>query len=361
MIPDCTLVTASFDLTKYNNKGRGFDETLKKMEALLQVPCYLVIFTDEKLYPCIKELRDKNNLNSLTKYIISSIEEIETMKYVEIVRKNRELYHPTKDERTCPESHLLTCNKLNFVLEIILSNPFNTSKFGWIDSNIGENFSKICTNYQNNMLLHVLNNCSEKFHIQISNVCDKKYIKKEHLKEYYERYRWVVCGCLFLTGKEIGLKIIEDFKKIFITTTEMGYGHGEEMMFLEILDKYYDNIERSYGDYQHILNNFVNITTGIDYIYNYIAKTYLRYGYHRECYDVCSKVINQFDNYQIKCDYNLYFLFLFNCYVSSYYLDKIKAKELAQKINKLLQVNPYMNKEYNKNKEFYDSQFAFIL
>ena len=30
------------------------------------------------------------------------------------------------------------------------------------------------------------------------------------------------------------------------------------MFYPEILDKYYNEIERSYGDYQHILNNFIN-------------------------------------------------------------------------------------------------------
>jgi len=28
------------------------------------------------------------------------------------------------------------------------------------------------------------------------------------------------------------------------------------MFYLELLDKHFDEIEKSYGDYQHILNNF---------------------------------------------------------------------------------------------------------
>ena len=29
---------------------------------------------------------------------------------------------------------------------------------------------------------------------------NKKYIKEENLREYYNSYKWVVCGCLFITG-----------------------------------------------------------------------------------------------------------------------------------------------------------------
>ena len=58
-------------------------------------------------------------------------------------------------------------------------------------------------------LLTILNNCSEdKFHIQILNVCNKDLIKEDRLNEYYSTYRWVVCGSLFITGKEVGLKIL---------------------------------------------------------------------------------------------------------------------------------------------------------
>ena len=183
-----------------------------KMNALLEVPCYLIIFTDKNLYECIKNKRDEYNLDYLTHYIVTDVEKLETFKYTEIVKKNREKYYPTKDERTCAESHIVCCSKFELVIKSIMLNPFNTTKFGWIDANIGENFSKICTNYKNNMLLNILNNCSEdKFHIQILNVCNKDLIKEDRLHEYYSTYRWVVCGSLFITGKEVGLKILNEF------------------------------------------------------------------------------------------------------------------------------------------------------
>jgi len=360
MIPDCTLTTACFDLTKYNSKSRDFNTTLENISSLLEVPCYLIIYTDNVLYEHIKNKRSDYNLNHLTKYIIMDVEELDSFKYRDKVIENRIKYHPTKDERTCTESHLLQSGKFELVMKTILSNPFHTTKFGWIDSNVGKDFSKICTNYKNNMLLYVLNNCREdKFHIQILNVCDKNMIKEDRLCEYYSQYRWVVCGCLFITGKDLGLKILTDLNNVFIDHTLKGYGHGEEMYYLEILDKYYDDIQRSYGDYQHILNNFIITSVGLYYILYLISDRYLKYGYYKECNECCSKMIKLYENYEIEMEYNIYFKYLFNYYVSSFYLHKEESKKILSKIQDLIQANPYINNIYISNKRFFDAQFSF--
>jgi len=360
--PDCSLVTACFDLTKYNKYSRDIEETINKINALLEVPCYLIIYTDTNLYPYIKNKRDEMKLGNFTHYEITETENLETFKYLNMVKKNREKYHPTKDERTCPESHLLCCSKFELVLKSMKLNPFKTSKFGWIDSNIGVNFSKICTNYKNNMLLNILNKCSEnKFHLQILNVCDKNFIKDKNLRDYYSSYRWLVCGCLFITGKEVGIKILNDLNNVFIKHTIYGYGHGEEMFYLEILDKYYDEIERSYGDYHHILNNFNEINEGLDYIL-YISNNYLNYGYYKECIECCLKAIKRYENFEIEMNYEVYFKFLFNLFISLYYCDKSKSKEVVIKMQNLIENNPCVNKIYLSNEGFYKNQFehAFI-
>ena len=80
---------------------------------------------------------------------------------------------------------------------------------------------RICENYSVDKFLNVLNNISEKFHIQILNVNDKKYKLDEYKKEYYQQYRWVVCGGFFTCGKEIGLTILSRLNDIFIKTTKL--------------------------------------------------------------------------------------------------------------------------------------------
>ena len=384
MIPDCTLTTACFDLTKYNPHGRHLETTLTNMTALLHVPCYLIIYTDPILYPHIQSIRnDQANLAHLTHYVVMEVESLSTFAYRDLVTENRKRYHPTRDERTCPESHLVCCSKFDLVLQSIALNPFQTTKFGWIDANVGPHFSKISVGPPDNkirLLLNILDHASpDKFHLQILNVCDKKYNLENNLEEYYSTYRWIVCGCLFLTGKHIGERILTDLHATFVQHTTLGYGHGEEMFYLPILETYYNDIHRSYGDYHHLLNNFASPTEGFDYI-QMIANKYLNHRYYRECLDCCSKVIQHFQDYEDVMisqgkmseglipqrgmseglNYPIYFNFLFVKYVASYYIDRDNAPTILASIRTLIDQNPSCKEIYLSNQGFYDIQFSFV-
>lgn len=352
MIPDCTLTTACYDLTKYNKYCMSGDDFINRFELLLKIKCYLIIFTDSLLYEKIKCIRNSYGFENITKYIVREFNELNIFKYTDIVKNNREKYHPTKDERTCAESHLLCCSKFDFVLESINLNPFNTNKFGWIDS-------KLCHSFGNIFLLENITNCSDNFQIQILNVCDKKYKNNEILREYYSQYRYIVCGGFFTTGKEIGIKILEDLNQEFIETTLSGYGHGEEMFYLSILDKYYDNIKKSYGDYQNMLENFIKPRNNFSYIYNYIIKNYLKFGYYRECYDCCKQMIEAIEDNKSNIDYFLYVEILFSLYLSSYYYKNTETLTIVNYIYELYNNNNLFKIEFDKNKHFYESQFKY--
>jgi hypothetical protein len=361
MIPDCTLTTACFDLTKYNPHCRDLETTLTNMTPLLQVPCYLIIYTDPVLAPHIQAIRnDQAHLAHLTHYIVMEVESLASFAYRDIVTENRKHYHPTRDERTCPESHLVCCSKFDLVLQSIRLNPFHTSKFGWIDANVGPNFSKISMAYKSQLLLNLLHQASpDKFHLQILNVCDKRYILENNLKEYYSTYQWVVCGCLFLTGKHVGERILTDLHATFVQHTVAGYGHGEEMFYLPILERHYDDIHRSYGDYHHLLHNFADPSVGFDYI-QMIATKYLNYQYYKECIDCCSKVIARYENFEVSINYQHWFQFLFTLYVASYYADRENAPAVLSRLRSLIELIPACKEIYQSNQGFYDSQFSFV-
>lgn len=357
MLSDCTLTTACFDLTKYNQHSRNVEQTIDNIKSLLELPCYLIIYTDLFYFPILKELRQ--HLDDFTHYVVMTLEEFNTFKYKDKVHENRIKYHPTKDERTCPESHLLCSSKFEMVLNSINNNPFNTSKFGWIDSNVGIHFKKMCVDYKNNKLLHILNQCHEnKFYLQILNVCDPNL--KNHLHEYYKQYRWVVCGCLFITSIEKGIPILNELNQIFINHTEAGYGHGEEMYYLEILDKYKEDLHLSYGDYHHILNNFIKPTVGIDYILHCIIPKYLQFKQYERCIHCCELIIEQYENYEIEINYEYYYKILFNCYVAWFYVDKNNAKKIIEKINYLICINKIAKSTYLNDQSFYDSQIKLL-
>jgi len=357
MIPDCTLTTANFYL---NDSIRKIEDCVENMRSLLSIPCYLVIFCNRVIYPSIKVIRDSFGFLDRTYYIVQEFSEIWTYQYYNQVKTNREKYWPTRDPRTGIESHLITCNKFDFVLQTIFRNPFNTSKFGWIDSNLGKNGIKISEEFKPEYVIDILKNINENFRIQIMGVEDKKYKLIENKKEYYEQYRWVVCGCLF-TLSSSKTKILERLKELFIISTNCGVGHSEEMLYLEVLDEYYDEIDRAYGDYRQILHNFIEPTRNYNYIFYNIVQKYLNFYYHKECYDCCSSVITFMERDKYKINYEWFIKFLFAQYVSSYYYKNEEAKEIANKILKLNNENEYFSREFDKSKDFYISQLRYSL
>src|SRR5437763_9984420 len=193
-IPDCTLVTACFCMQKYHKDTFNMDKILIAIKAIVEVPCYIVFFGDDITISIIKNKRQEFKLDHLSKFIILQPEDMWSFTLLDKVKKNREIYFPSRDHRTSAETHLITVNKFDFVLQIIESDPFNTSKFGWIDCflSTSEKKCRISEDYSIEKFINILNDITDKFHIQILNVCDKKYKLDENKREYYSRYQHVV-------------------------------------------------------------------------------------------------------------------------------------------------------------------------
>jgi len=360
VVPDITLVTGCFNMSKYHKGARDIKDSIKQTEILTTFPCYIVFFGDETTIPLLKQLREKYHLLHLSYFITIEPEKLWSFQYLDQVKINREKYWPTRDVRTCTETHLITCNKFDFVLQIIELNPFRTSKFGWIDAFLNENAKKICEDFTISKLLYVLNNVTDKFHLQIMNVADKKYKLIENKREYYSKYQWVVCGCLFTCSREIGIKILTRLNEIFVETTKLGYGHGEEMLYLEVLDEFYDDIARGYGDYGQILNNFIEPTKNYSYIVNFILKNYIKHKYYKEAFDCGTYLVKYMESYKIFIDYQLRMEILINYFVAAYYIQPEACKQIHKYILDLCSVDIQMQKVYHNNKNFYDKQLNYV-
>jgi len=331
--PSCTLITACYDLHKYSPKCRTTEECLNLIDPLLKIPIYLVIYGSKTTIPGIRARRMK--YDAITKYIEIELEDLWAYQFLDKVKQNREAYWPTRDERTCAESHIICCNKFDFVLETMSINPFNTTHFGWIDAYLGKASKeadqraqsasletlpkvlspcttfRICENYTITTIPRILRTIADEwksaqFHIQILNVCDKKFKDPAYKREYYNQYRWVVCGGFFVTAPDAGISILSRLKEIFVETTQAGYGHGEEMFYLEVLDEYSEQIRGTYGDYGQILDNFIYPTQNIEYVYHTILANYKKYGYEIEASKLESQLLESANKSWViidDCDY----------------------------------------------------------
>jgi hypothetical protein len=359
MIPDCTLTTACFDLSKYNNHSRNIEDIKNQISPLLSVSCYLVIYTDESCIDVIRSVRESFKLSHITKYIVTKIEDLPFYKYNTTIQSNRKSYWPTRDDRTSSESHIVCCSKFGFVLNTMDENPFQTDKFGWIDSFVGENFSKICEEYTPDILIDVLNRSFyNKFSIQVLASVDKKYKKPENKREYYGIYRYLVCGCLFITNKQIGIKILQRLNELFISTTMQGYGHGEEMLYLEVLDEFYHDIHRSYGDYGQILNNFFHPMRYYRYVYKFLIHQNL-YDFmnHKESYDCAKELQYVIEQKGVKVEADIYMATLIARYKTSLILNSCESIHRITDIYNACKKCHYMMIEFDKYRGYHIDLF----
>jgi hypothetical protein len=315
MIPDCTVITCFYK--KNIDSSISQDIHLKKIELLLKLPVYLVFFTENEFVEIFKLKRKEYGFSDITLIIERKFEGL------------------LKQNKINSESHILSCSKFDFVLNTINFNPFNTKKFSWLDS-------FICEKYSHEKILNILNyNNSEKFYIQIPDVIDKKFKLIENKKEYYSSYKNVVCGDFFTCGAEIGIKILNSLNNNFIKTTNLGFGSGDEMLYLEVLDEFYNDIEKSY----------ININI------NNIVKKYLDFHYHKECYDCCKQILGKENiiNYTQN-----YMDILFSYYISAFYYKYNETIKIIKYIYDVCKINPIINQEFNNKKGFYESQFKFV-
>jgi hypothetical protein len=343
--PPCTLVTAAY---VFSHAGaRTAEETLRTMRTLLAVPCYLVVYCDPKMEPLIRGVRGGGAWDAITRVVVQPFEALWCAPLLDRVRANREIYWPTRDARTSAETHLITCNKADFVLQAMALNPFGTSIFGWIDANIGEGGSKISWEYENHLLLSILSRVDERFHLQIMNVTDKRFKIKEHKRECYAAYRWIACGCLFTTGVEVGRRVLGRVKELVLEATEMGFGHGEEMFYLEIIDEFYDEIHRGYGDYRDLLHNFIEPTTNLVYVYWHVVMRSYEMGYDRECMDAAVTLLRRFDAFGTEMNYDLYMRLLMVYYLAAGRRSMPEQQAwAAEKIREGCRVNPYLREQF---------------
>ena len=316
-IPDCTLTTCCLHI----NGKRSIEELIKQSLCVLRLPIYLVIYCDKLTFPYLFNYRKECHLTDITIFKVIELDNMWSYSLLGRVLDNRKKYFPTKDERTNELTHLITINKFDFVFQTINFNPFHTSKFGWIDCLLGENQMRICKNYKENMIPCILDNISDLFHIVVINVNDKKYSLEKNKKDYYQEYRWVVAGGFFTCGSNIGVQILNRLKEIAVSTTNLGYGHGEEMLYIEILEEFDKQIAKGYGDYDLILNNFLKPTENLENIYFDIIQNYLKFGYYREGIQCIEKVIEQLVNNNAYVSPDIYINILIDYVIATYYLN----------------------------------------
>lgn len=327
---DVTLITCFFDTSKYRN-----DKTVYWNPILYEVDAPMVIFGDVDYIEYVKTIRN----NRPTKFHVMSLEELELWSYYDQIEKNRKVSWPSSDGR-CPTSvHIICCSKILLVRDVINDNPFNTSKFCFVDCNaLGKCKA---TKYD---LIDKLPRLTDKFHTMVIGCNDRD----ASYKDLYQRYRYCISGGIFSCNKENGLYMANAFLEEFKKTTGAGYGHGEEMIWIKLLDKCWDKLAISYGDYSEFIINFLEPVQNHKYILQHCIIPYSNNSYHRELYHCCNALLKQ------KPEPYVHFYTLYYMYISSYYLKYDGEVVYALSMMRILiSTNELYSKVFENDKQFF--------
>ena len=129
------------------------------------------------------------------------------------------------------------------------------------------------------------------------------------------------------------------------------------MFYLPILEEFQDSIYPSYGDYQDIIDNFVNQRESFWYVERNIIKKYRDFGYFKEGIRCCEKVLSPIENYEVDVAPEVYIGILLHYYHLMFGFDKIKAATIKERIIRIYQTNPIFRKEFIRERGFIEKYF----
>lgn len=257
---DFTVVTAWYDVREKenhplkNNDNNGFfctiSEYFDKNKLFLNKPFPMVIYTEPRFEAMIKEARPIE-FHSMTRFIFKDYDELPFYRYFKQFEENH-TQNPVINldiNKFTPLYKFIVNQKTNFVKEVAEMNPFNTSRFAWMD-----------------LRLHAVYDLSpEETATAISSIQSNKvrmmfmsYLPTYHICGRYDFYSWtrgkVAAG--FFAGE--AAPIIEFARlcqKELISAIEENMSPSDEMVYSYVAANNTHLFEPYVGEYIDCLRN----------------------------------------------------------------------------------------------------------
>jgi len=237
-------------------------------------------------------------------------------------------------------------------------NPFNTKYFMWIDASISSQ------KWINN---DILNNCLKCLKNNFS-ICNMFYYNKNYIKNYaqfYEIGRYGMAGGILSGNIESIINMYILVKNKFLELINLGYGHAEEQIFIELEKEYPNLFDLYYGTYNSVLINYIDIVKDVDKILDNIVSNSRLDNNHNFSYNVCDKIQNSLNKKIIILSPSELLKYIDEFFICSWYLKKYDEcvsiiKYLENEMKTANNKNEIID-EFKKNIDHYTSNFDFIL
>lgn len=268
---DITLVTAYFPLGSSSNQVRPMSYYFSVAARLLpELPLPMVIYCCPSIVQEVTKLRP-GPMSKQTEYRVMPLEALPLYKYREKIEQNRQIYWPTKDGRNTAEVHIVVCSKPWFVQQVMESNPFQTSRFAWMDFGLAHTaFQHSPCNPGLVMERLEVQHVPAKCRVMAVNAIPRSLLErvsnKDALQEYYERYRFSYAGSFWTCGKDYGLKFCRLVIQVVEEHIQQGYGHAEEMCMAIVIHRHPEWFSVYCGDFNDLLTNYVAPVTNPSHV-----------------------------------------------------------------------------------------------
>lgn len=290
-----TLVTAYFNLTKCPDASkeicaRDKDYYFSHAKSTLSLPYNLVVYCDAESLPEIQKLRPIWFANK-TRYVLREFDELRFVKggvplnetfaeYREKINENRRNKPYYFDNRNTASYYLFCMARYAMLKETILSNPFQSSHFAWI------NFCIERMGFQNLIRLDEgLAVNRDRFSTCYIDYVPESLVKNTH--EYFRFGRCSMCSGYFTGSANYMYKVCDLVENKFLQYLAEGYGHADEQLFSPVYFEHPDLFEHYYGDYLQMITNYKYVYDAPEPpIYNFVRNSF-RHGNYAKCLEGC--------------------------------------------------------------------------
>ena len=282
--PDYTIITAWYDVREKENHPNKDDSTneffcsmnwyFDSAKLLFNKPFPMVIYTEPRFKDYILKERPEE-LHSMTRFIFKDFEEFAFFnhfkKYEENHHKNK--IHNVTQEKFTPLYKFVVNQKVNFVKDTVMMNPFQTSKFAWMD-----------------MRLHCVYDMSVEETTEVmQNIPDNRvklmqmnFTSPNDIYGRHDFYSWTrgKCAAGFFGGsREPLLRFCDLCQKELLQSILEEMAPTDEMIYSFIIAHNPDLFEPYIGDYGYCLKNLLR-TRGSNHLALPFLQTCFDKGMH---------------------------------------------------------------------------------
>jgi len=257
---DYTIITAWYDVREKEENELKNDQEMRHFcttshyfssaKKLFNKAFPLVIFTEPKYEEMIWNSRPKD-LHPLTRVIVRDYSELSQyclFKKYEENHKTNVIYNLDVKKFTSLYKFLVI-QKPDFVKQVAMMNPFNSSKFAWMDMRLHCVYD---------MSVEETNKSFISMHRDRVKMLQMDYTHPEEVenrKNFYEFTRGKIAAGFFGGYRECLIKFANLCKNELEYCVDNGFAPSDEMLFSYIVGKNPDLFDPYFGDYCSVLKN----------------------------------------------------------------------------------------------------------